>query len=56
VSTTHVSVGSLIGIGAITRKAHWKAVGQIILSWLITLPCGAALAALFALGFASIRR
>ena len=48
VSTTHVSVGSLIGIGAVTRKAHWKAVGQIVLCWLITLPCGAALAALFA--------
>lgn len=49
VSTTHVSVGSLIGIGAITRKAHWKAVGQILLSWLITLPCAAALAAILAL-------
>ena len=48
VSTTHVSVGSLIGIGTITRKAHWKSVGQIILSWLITLPCAAALAALLA--------
>ena len=48
VSTTHVSVGSLIGIGAITRKAHWKAVGPIILSWLITLPCGAAIAAILA--------
>ena len=49
VSTTHVSVGSLIGIGAITRKAQWKAVGQIVLSWLITLPCAAALAAILAL-------
>jgi PiT family inorganic phosphate transporter len=49
VSTTHVSVGALIGIGLSTRQAHWKAVGQIVLSWLITLPCGAALAALAAL-------
>jgi PiT family inorganic phosphate transporter len=48
VSTTHVSVGSLIGIGAITRKAHSKAVGPIVLSWLITLPCAAAIAALAA--------
>ena len=46
VSTTHVSVGSLIGIGIATRKAHWKSVGQIVLSWVITLPCAAALAAL----------
>ncbi|MCX6982922.1 MAG: inorganic phosphate transporter [Verrucomicrobia bacterium] len=46
VSTTHVSVGALVGIGIATRKAHWKAVGGIALSWLITLPCAAALAAL----------
>ena len=46
VSTTHVSVGSLIGIGIVTRKAHWKAVGGIVLSWVITLPCAAVIAAL----------
>lgn len=45
VSTTHVSVGALVGIGAVTRQAHWKAVARIVLSWIITLPCGAALAA-----------
>jgi PiT family inorganic phosphate transporter len=44
VSTTHVSVGALVGIGTVTRKAHWKAVGQIVLSWVVTLPCGAVLA------------
>lgn len=43
VSTTHVSVGSLVGIGISTRKTHWKAVGQIILSWVITLPCSAVI-------------
>lgn len=48
VSTTHVSVGSLVGIGLVTRKAHWASVGSIVLSWLVTLPCGAALAALAA--------
>lgn len=49
VSTTHVSVGALVGIGLSTRQTHWKAVGQILLSWVITLPCAAALAALIAL-------
>jgi PiT family inorganic phosphate transporter len=48
VSTTHVSVGSLTGIGLTTRQAHWKAVGGIVLSWLVTLPCAALLAALAA--------
>jgi len=48
VSTTHVSVGSLVGIGITTGKAHWKAVGGIVLSWIVTLPCAALLAALAA--------
>lgn len=46
VSTTHVSVGALLGIGIITRRAKWRMVGQILLCWVITLPCAALLAAL----------
>jgi PiT family inorganic phosphate transporter len=46
VSTTHVSVGALLGIGISTRQAKWKPVLNVILSWIITLPCAAALAAL----------
>jgi PiT family inorganic phosphate transporter len=45
VSTTHVSVGSLLGIGITTRQAKWKPVLGILLSWLITLPTAALLAA-----------
>jgi PiT family inorganic phosphate transporter len=45
VSTTHVSVGSLFGIGLTTGKANPAVVGKIALSWLITLPCAALLAA-----------
>ena len=48
VSTTHVSVGALVGQGMVTRRVHWKPVGQVVLSWVITLPCAAALAALVA--------
>lgn len=44
VSTTHVSVGSLFGIGLTTGKANPHVVGTIVLSWLITLPCAALLA------------
>lgn len=43
VSTTHVSVGSLVGIGVVARKADASVVLGIILSWLLTLPCGALL-------------
>lgn len=42
VSTTHVSCGSLFGIGTVTRQADWGVIGKILASWLITLPTGAA--------------
>ena len=38
VSTTHVSCGALIGIGAVTGGAHWRKIGEIFMAWLITLP------------------
>jgi PiT family inorganic phosphate transporter len=44
VSTTHVAVGSLFGIGLMTGKANLRVMNAIVLSWLITLPCGAILA------------
>lgn len=46
VSTTHVSVSSLFGPGIVKRNAHWGAVGGIALSWLLTLPAAATIAAL----------
>lgn len=45
VSTTHVSVGSLLGMGVVTRQTKWKPVLGVLASWLITLPCAAVLAA-----------
>ncbi len=45
VSTTHVSCGSLFGIGAVTGQARWGAIGSIALAWVTTLPVAAALAA-----------
>jgi PiT family inorganic phosphate transporter len=38
VSTTHVSVGAIFGIGMISKKRDAKVIRSIILSWLITLP------------------
>ena len=43
VSTTHVSVGSLFGIGLTVRKADTRVIFGIALSWLLTLPCAALL-------------
>lgn len=46
VSTTHVSVGALLGIGITTRKARWSTAIPVLLSWVITLPCAALLGAI----------
>ena len=47
VSTTHVSVGALFGIGTITRQAKWKTIISILLAWVITLPMAALFGASF---------
>jgi inorganic phosphate transporter, PiT family len=44
VSTTHVSVGALFGMGAMTGQANPRVMLNIVLSWLITLPCAAIIA------------
>lgn len=46
VSTTHVSVGSLFGVGLLTGTAQLRAIAAILLAWVTTLPLAAALAAL----------
>ena len=45
VSTTHVSVGSIFGIGTVTKKADLKVVRNILVSWLLTLPIAAIFSA-----------
>ena len=46
VSTTHVSVGALFGIGMTSRQVDLRVVWNILLSWLVTLPCAALLGGL----------
>lgn len=46
VSTTHVSVGALFGIGLIGAKANTGVIASIALSWLLTLPCAALCSAM----------
>jgi inorganic phosphate transporter, PiT family len=38
VSTTHVSVGAIAGVGASAGTLNWQALRSILLSWLATLP------------------
>lgn len=41
VSTTHVSVGSIFGVGLLSKKANMRVFYQILLSWILTLPIAA---------------
>lgn len=45
VSTTQVAVGSIMGIGAVTKKANVSVLKEILFSWVLTLPAAAAISA-----------
>lgn len=47
VSTTHVSVGSIFGVGIVSHQANGRVFLQILLSWILTLPIAAVLSAFF---------
>ena len=50
VSSTHILVGAVLGIGLVNRDANWKLMKPIILAWVITLPPAALLSILTFLG------
>jgi PiT family inorganic phosphate transporter len=47
VSTTHTISGSVLGAGATTRfsAVRWGVAGNIVVAWLLTLPCAAVVGA-----------
>jgi inorganic phosphate transporter, PiT family len=47
VSTTHTISGSVLGAGASTRLSavRWGVAGNILLAWVLTIPCAAAVGA-----------
>jgi inorganic phosphate transporter, PiT family len=46
VSTTHVSVGTIFGVGLVAGKVNLNVFYQILLSWLLTLPISAVCSAI----------
>lgn len=48
VSTTHVVVGSIMGVGAADeyKMVHWSIAKEIVVAWLITIPLSAVVSAL----------
>jgi PiT family inorganic phosphate transporter len=47
VSSTHILIGSVLGIGLVNRETNWGLMKPIALAWIITLPAAALLSALF---------
>ena len=45
VSTTHVAVGSIAGVGASAKTLNWHALRNVLLSWVATLPVALVVAA-----------
>ncbi|MCC6779901.1 MAG: inorganic phosphate transporter [Hyphomicrobiales bacterium] len=48
VSTTHTITGAIVGVGAAKKVSgvRWGVANSIVLAWIITIPCAAAISAL----------
>ena len=49
VSTTHTITGAIVGVGATKRLSavRWGIAGTIVWAWVLTIPCGALISAIF---------
>ncbi len=48
VSTTHTITGSIVGVGSVRNLSavRWGVAGNIVIAWVLTIPCSAFIAAL----------
>lgn len=46
VSSTHILVGAVLGIGLVNKNTNWKLMRPIGLAWVITLPAAATISAI----------
>lgn len=51
VSSTHILIGAILGIGVYNKNTNWIMMKPIGLAWIITLPAAGIMAALVFLGF-----
>ena len=54
VSSTHILIGSVLGIGLVNKEANWGLMKPIALAWVITLPAAAILSSLAFLALTNI--
>lgn len=45
VSSTHILIGAILGVGLVNKNANWGLMRPIALAWVITVPAAAAVAA-----------
>ena len=46
VSSTHILIGAVLGIGMVNRQTNWSLMKPITLAWIITLPAAAAISSI----------
>ncbi|WP_169928815.1 inorganic phosphate transporter [Brachybacterium ginsengisoli] len=49
VSSTHILIGAVLGVGIVNHAANWKLMRPIALAWIITLPAAAGIGAVVVL-------
>lgn len=54
VSSTHILVGAVLGIGLVNRNANWALMKPISTAWVVTLPSAAILSVLVFMGLRTI--
>lgn len=54
VSSTHILIGAVLGIGVANKAANWKLMKSIGVTWVVTLPIVSAIAALTVLALRTI--
>jgi len=53
VSSTHILIGAVLGIGLVNAEANWALMKPIALAWIITIPAAAILSSIFFLIFSN---
>jgi len=54
VSSTHILVGAVLGIGLLNKDASWGLMKPIAMAWVVTLPAAAILASIFLIALRSM--
>ena len=49
VSSTHILIGAVLGVGVVNHAANWRLMRPIALAWIITLPAAAGIGAVVVL-------